>query len=130
MPTEKNIRYAENPAALAEPERYSAVTVRVEPVLKSWKHSLFSYEWLRPDGGIKEQSELPEAERSKRRAVEELLENNRPIVKPILGIGMMDNVEIGSGRAEFLTLAALGVREIPVHIPKSCEGDFRPFVVE
>ncbi len=92
MPTEKNIRYAENPAAQAEPGRYCAVTLRVEPVLKSWKHSLFSYEWLRPDGSIKEPGELPEAEKPKREAVEESIKNNRPIVKPILGIGMMDDV--------------------------------------
>ena len=42
-------------------------------------------------------------------------------------IGMMDNVEIGVGRAELLTLAAAGIETMPVHIPKSSESDFKPF---
>ena len=130
MPIEKNIRYIENPAVAGEPERYHAVTVRVEPVLTSWRHSLFSYEWLRPDGSIKETTELSEGEKPKREAVEELLKSGQPIVKPVLGIGMMDNVEIGSGRAEFLTLAAQGVKEIPVHIQRSCESDFKDFIAD
>jgi hypothetical protein len=40
---------------------------------------------------------------------------------------MMENIEIGCGRAEFLTLAAHGLKTMPVHIPKSNESDFKPF---
>jgi hypothetical protein len=44
-----------------------------------------------------------------------------------LGIGLQDNVEIGSERAVLLTLAALGYETMPVHIPKSNESDFKHF---
>jgi hypothetical protein len=40
----------------------------------------------------------------------------------------MENVEIGAGRAVFLTLAALGAKKLPVHIPKTHEDEFSPFL--
>lgn len=127
MPTEKNIHFTENPLAAGEAGRYVAVHVRVPDIVKSWQGSLFSFEWLRPDGKIKSAAELKPAEREKRLAVEHLLQSGAAIPMPILGIGMMDNVEIGSGRAELLTLAASGIETMPVHIPKSNESDFKPF---
>ncbi|MGB4108172.1 MAG: hypothetical protein WBK55_10325 [Alphaproteobacteria bacterium] len=127
MPIEKNIRFTENPLAAGEPTRYVTINVRVPEVVKSWRASLFSFEWLRPDGKIKSAAELTPAEREKRGAVEKLLQGGGPVPMPILGIGMMDNIEIGSGRAEFLTLAALGVEIMPVHVPRSNESDFKPF---
>jgi hypothetical protein len=132
MPTEKelNITFTQNPIAAEEPNRYLVVAVHVPDIVKSWRDSLFSFEWLRPDGKIKSPSELTESEREKRAGVEQLLRSNTPIPMPILGIGMMDNIEIGSGRAELLTLAAAGLKIIPVHIPKSCESDFKPFLAD
>lgn len=123
---EKNIRFTENPLATGE-ARYVTIDVRVADVVKSWRGSLFSFEWLRPDGKIKSAAELTPAEREKREAVEQLLQNGSPVPMPILGIGMMDNIEIGSGRAEFLTLAALGIETMPVHIPRTNESDFKLF---
>lgn len=130
MPTEKiekNIRFTENPLAAGEGARYVTIYIRVADALKSWRGSLFSFEWLRPDGKIKSAAELTPAERDKRAAIEKLLQDGSPVLMPILGIGMMDNIEIGSGRAEFLTLAALGVEIMPVHVPRSNESDFKPF---
>jgi hypothetical protein len=127
MPTEKNIHFTENPLAAGEPGRYLSVHVRLPDIVKSWRGSLFSFEWLRPDGKIKSAAELKPAEREKRQAVEQLIGSGTAIPMPILGIGMMDNVEIGSGRAELLTLAAAGIEIMPVHIPKSSESDFKPF---
>lgn len=127
MPTEKNIKFCENSLTLEDPARYVAIHVRVPEIVKSWRLSLFSFEWLKADGKIKTPEELSETEREKRRAVETLLREGTPLPMPILGIGVTDNIEIGCGRAEFLTLAAMGVQTVPVHIPKSCESDFKPF---
>lgn len=129
MSVRKNIEFTSNVSAIAGEGRYLDITVHASKVLSSWKNSLFSFEWLRPDGSIKDLQELSETEQSKRLLIEELLRTNQPIVKPILGIGMMDNVEIGSGRAEFLTLITQGIEEIQVHIPKACEKDFKPFLI-
>jgi hypothetical protein len=127
MQDKKNIRFIENSAAAGRKDHYVDITVDVMLVLTSWRESLFSFEWLLPDGSIRALRGLPENEQPKREAVEEKLRKGQPIEKPILGIGVLDNVEIGSGRAEFLTLAAHGLTEIPVHIPKSNEKDFKAF---
>jgi hypothetical protein len=102
--------------------------VDVSAILQSWRQSLFSHEWLTPDGQIKDWKALPATEQPKREKVELDIANGRAVAKPVLGIGLLDNVEIGSGKAEFLTLAAKGLAQIPVHIPKSNEKDFKSFV--
>lgn len=121
----KSIAFTDHKAADGQ---YLEITVNSSKVLESWRVSLFSFEWLDQGGNIKPLEGLPEKEQVKRRAVETALERGEAIAKPVLGIGIQDNVEIGSGRAEFLTLAARGLREIPVYIRKGSEKDFKPFL--
>lgn len=128
MTTTQDIQFVDNPAIRERRDHYVDVTVDVSRILKSWQSSLYSFEWMLPDGRIKTRDELPENEQPKRAEVEEKIRRNRPLEKPILGIGLLENVEIGSGRATFLTLAATGLRTIPVHIPKSNEDEFVPFL--
>jgi hypothetical protein len=99
----------------------------VPDVLESWKNSLFSFEWLADDQKIKPVEELTETEREKRKNIESMLDKGLPLEMPVLGMGMLDNVEIGIGREVFLTLAANGITRIPVHIPKLHKDDFGPF---
>ena len=110
--------------------QYISISISVPKVLESWRQSVFSFEWLKDDGSIKTVEELSEDERPKREAIEDSIRKGRSLSKPILGIGIQDNVEIGSGRAELLTLAAHGVEIIPVHIPKSNESDFQAFLAD
>lgn len=126
----KNPAFIENKALQERESHYLSVHVKTDAVTKSWKQSLFSFEWLRKDGTIKDMQELSETEWPKRAAIERKLENGEPIEMPVLGIGIMDNIEIGIGRAEFLTLAANGIKTIPVHIPKSHQEDFKAFLAE
>lgn len=128
MPSTDTITFTDNKAAQADPARFVSVTILVDPAIKSWRDSVFSFEWLDSEGAIKPASALSEHEQQKRKEVEDMIAAGAPLDKPILGIGLEDNVEIGSGRATFLTLAALGLREIPVHIPKSCQDDFSKFL--
>lgn len=122
------LHFIDHQAKKADPERYLDVEVAVDAVVKSYKLSLFSFEWLDQAGRIKDMNALPEKERPKRENVEKALRNGAALEKPILGIGIQDNVEIGSGRAVFLTLAALGVKRIAVHIPKSNKEDFKRYI--
>ena len=119
------LHFVDNP--IARGERYTTIEIDVGAVLDSWRASLFSYEWILPDGRIKALQELPPGEQPKRLAVEERLAHHEPLEKPILGIGLLENVEIGSGKALFLTLAARGCRTLPVHIPRSSIKEFDPF---
>lgn len=124
----KSVKFIDHQAKIAAPERYLDVLVQVEAVLESYQLSLFSFEWLDAAGRVKDLPGLPEKERPKRENVERALQNGAALEKPVLGIGIQDNVEIGSGRAVFLTLAALGLKRIPVHIPASNKDDFKTFV--
>jgi hypothetical protein len=117
-----------NPIVTAQPGQYCDIHVDVPKVLKSWQRSIFSFEWMRPDGVIKTRDELSQTEAEKRLLAESMIEHGRPLMMSLLGIGIMDNVEIGSGRAEFLTLAALGHKILPVHIPIGNKADFKPFL--
>lgn len=117
-----------NPVISGREDKYTTIQIKVDAVLESWRMSLFSYEWILPDGRIRAEKELSESERPKRHAVEETLKGNQPLETPILGIGLLENVEIGSGRAIFLTLAAHGCKTMPVHIPKSNIKEFTPFL--
>lgn len=122
-----DLTFIDNPVIEGREHHYVTVRVRVKPVLKSWRDSLFSFEWLQPDLSIRAPEDLPEGERLKRQAIEADIKNGRSLEIPILGIGLLDNVEIGSGKALFLTLAALGAETIPVHIPAAHAGDFKHF---
>lgn len=120
--------FTDNKVASTKPELYACIQANVGEIIKSWRLSVFSYEWLTPDGAIKSADELSELERTKRYVVEDAINNGAPLEKPVLGIGMQDNVEIGSGRAVLLTLAAQGVETMPIHILKSNESDFKDFL--
>jgi hypothetical protein len=130
MTAPKNIKFKENAAALAKPDAFVAIEVSVPSVLKSWKASLYSFEWLKPDGSIKSLEELSGPEAAKRLNIESAVKSGEAIEKPVLGIGMLDNVEIGSGRAQFLTLAAYGLKTLPVHIPSANQKDFKAFLAK
>lgn len=125
-----NVRFIDNSIVLADKSQYMDITVDSARVLESWRLSLMSFEWVDFRGNLKVPEEMPEAERKKRQAVEQRIKQNEALPKSILGIGIQDNVEIGSGKAEFLTLAASGLDKIPVHIRKSQIKDFKEFITD
>lgn len=122
-------RFVDNPATNGRPDFYMVVQVRIPEVIQSWRESLFGYEWLRPDGSLKDPGELREREFLLREAAENRIRSGMPLERPVLGIGINDNIEIGSGKDLLLTLAALGGHAMEVHIPKTHRKDFRPFVI-
>jgi len=130
MKTKTSVEFAKNKAVEGREAQYMDVSVNVAKILASWRMSLFSHEWLLSDGRLKDLKELPASEQMKRQAVELAIASGKALPKPVLGIGLLDNVEIGTGKPEFLTLAALGHDHIPVHILKSNESDFQEFIAE
>ena len=120
------MKFIDNKAAAVD--KFIDVSVDTAAVLKSWKLSLFSYEWLDPQGCIKPLSALSEKDQARRKEIEALYEGGQDIEKPVLGLGLQDNIEIGSGKAVFLTLTALGLEAMPVHIPRSNQDDFKKFL--
>ncbi len=121
-------RFGSNSALKGRESAFIAVDALVAPVLASWKESLFAHEWLHPDGSIRKPSEMTEKMALRRQEVEDRLGSGLGLERPVLGIGILDNIEIGAGRDLFLALAARGIDKIPVHIPQSHLDDFRFFV--
>ncbi|PZQ46799.1 MAG: hypothetical protein DI551_04420 [Micavibrio aeruginosavorus] len=122
------LQFTDNSSLKGREDRYTVVRVDASAILKSWRQSLFSFEWLHPDGSIRGLDDLPLHERDKRIKVEKHLKVGDVLERPVLGIGMLDNVEIGAGRDIFLTLAAQGVPEIEVHVPVSSKSEFASFI--
>ena len=121
-------RFTDNSALKGREEKFVTLDIKVAPVLASWQESIFSHEWLTPDGKIKKMSDMADKVQARRAEIDKILGSDIPLERPVLGIGILDNVEIGSGKDLFLSLAALGMTTIPVHIPKSHENDFRMFI--
>ena len=119
------IKFTDNSAIKGREDQFVTITIDAQKALESWRTSIFSFEWLDQDGKIKPAAQLSEKEQEKRAAVENTITQSEDIQKPVLGLGLNDNIEIGSGRAQFLTLIAKGLQEIPVHIPKSNIDDFK-----
>lgn len=120
--------FIDNPALGSRQAAYMTVTLSMAPVLASWKESLFAHEWLRPDGTVKPPAEQNDSVREKRQIVEKKLKDGAPLERPVLGIGILDTVEIGAGRDTLLTLAAAGIGQISAHIPRSHYDEFRLFI--
>jgi hypothetical protein len=123
-------RFTNNPALKGREEKFLTIDIKVAPVLASWQESLFAHEWLTQHGTIKPPKDMSAPLKSRRDAMIALIQGQGPLERPVLGIGIMDNIEIGAGKDLFLSLAALGHTVISVHIPKSHENDFRLFIRE
>jgi len=123
------ITYKDGRAAGAAPDRYIEICVDTAKVIDNWRGSLFSFEWLDKLGHVKPIEALRDQDQERYKAVMAAYEDGTPLEKPVLGIGLHDTLEIGSGKAVLLTLAALGVGEMPVHILRSNERDFKDFIV-
>ena len=124
----KSIKLIDNPSTNGRDDKFMTITVDLDKIIQSWRHSLFSFEWLLPDGSVRSPDEMVEKERVKYESVRQKIQTKPPIHQPILGIGVMDNVEIGSARENLLTLYTQNIKSLTVHIPKSDEKEFTPFL--
>ena len=120
--------FVDNPAIKGREEKFLSLDVAIAPVIASWRESLFAHEWLKSDGTLKDLSELSDVNRQKRLDIEAALKEGRSLPKPVLGLGITDGVEIGSGKDVLLTLASLTHDILPVHILKSHASDFKLFL--
>lgn len=126
--SETKYKLIDNPSLKGREDKYQTIEVNLAAILESWRISLFSFEWLTPEGQIRTPNQLPEKERIKFEAVLTDYQNAQPLERPILGVGIMDNVEIGSRRDVLLTLKSQGITHLAVHIPKACFKDFTPYL--
>lgn len=126
--TQPSPQFVDNSTVLKNPAKYEIIEVDVSKVIISWKESLFSFEWLTPDGDIRTPEQLSDSERQKYETVLKAYKNQQELERPILGIGIMDNVEIGSRRDVLLTLSAQNIKKLEVHINKNDKSEFNAYL--
>ena len=124
----KDINLIDNQTIKDRQDKFTLLEVQLDKIIKDWKASLYSFEWLLPDGSVRPPEKLTTEYRHQYNNIEQIYQLNGALERPILGLGMMDNVEIGSRKEVLLTLYNLGVRQMSVHVPKSCLDDFQKFV--
>lgn len=127
MINSSDIKYKDSEAIKSRAQDFVQITIDTDKALESWRHSPFAHKWMDYDDGPKALPDLADKEASKAQEIMTALKNGAPITKPTLGIGIGDYVEIGSGRAQFITLTAMGVKTMPVYIPASNETFFKKF---
>lgn len=123
-----SITLIDNPTLKDRADKFATLEVNLNKIVKDWKKSIYSFEWLLPDGTVRPPEKLTTEYRHQYNNIEQIYQLSGALERPILGLGMMDNVEIGSRKEVLLTLARLGVTSLEVHIPKSCLNDFEKFM--
>lgn len=107
----------------AAPDKYTEIEVAVADILRYWSASYFACEWLRPDGTPKPEAELSDPNQTTYHQAIKDFQTSKPIVKPVLGIGLTNTLEIGIGSAICVTASVLGLQALPVHIRRSQKNE-------
>ncbi len=128
QPIEYPTKLIDNKTVHESSRQYVTVNVQLQRIVESWRQSLFSFEWLDKNGQVRPPETLKDTEKSKYNSVYMAYRTGIPMERPILGLGVMDNVEIGSKKEVLLTLYSLGIAEMDVHVPDSCLKDFQKFM--
>ncbi len=121
------LKLIDNSAVQGIEDRYALLTFDLNKAIESWKSSLFSFEWLTSEGDIRDFEALGEKQREQYQTVSALIQSNDSLERPIIGVGIMDNIEIGSRRDVLLTAFASGVRTMEVHVLKTHLDELRPY---
>lgn len=121
--------FTDNPVALAQASRYTELLIDAAKVLQDWRQSLFAHELVDSNGFVKGDDDLNESRLEKRETVRARLQSGAALEKPVLGIGIFDNVEIGAGSDTLATLVMEGVTVLPVHVRSSQVAEFKHFCV-
>ncbi len=121
--------FTDNPVALAQASRYTELLIDAAKVLQDWRQSLFAHELVDSNGFVKGDDDLNESRLEKRETVRARLQSGAALEKPVLGIGIFDNIEIGAGSDTLATLVMEGITVLPVHVRSSQIDEFKHFCV-
>ncbi len=98
------------------PDDYAELTLSPRVILDAWALSMFAHELLDRDGAVKDKSDIKNETLERYVAAEESMKRGEGVAKPIIGIGIMDGIEIGIGREIIAAAHVMGVKDIPVHV--------------
>ncbi len=107
------------------PDDYVEITLSPTIILNAWSTSMFAHELLNKDGSVKSQNDLKDATLQKFIDANETIKRGENLPKPIIGVGIMDGVEIGIGREIIAAAAKCNIAQIPVCIRKAQADDVK-----
>lgn len=124
----QELNFVDHPIVASDRDAYVDVIIDAPKAIESYRLSLMSFEVLDRHGNIRPDEDLDVAEQAVRESVREKIKTNQVFEKPIVGLGLNDNFEIGIGRSLFTSLVYEGFSEIPVHIRTSHLEHLKQFV--
>lgn len=122
---EFNPQFYDHEVVQKTPQEYCEMTISPEKILDRWQSSMFACEILDKVGKIKPQNEMAPETLKKYLDAIEMIKRGEDIPKPVLGIGLMDNIEIGIGREIVAAAANLNLSNIPLHIRNAQAEDIQ-----
>ena len=119
------INFYNHEVVQSAPDDYTEAVYSPAQILKAWQASLFAHELLTPEGNIKDQKSMHNATLEKFISALDSIKHEEDLPKPIIGIGIMDNIEIGIGREIVAAALSQGIESIPVHMRKAQANDIQ-----
>jgi len=107
------------------PNDYEELSIAPHDLLRAWSLSMFAHELLAKNGNIKSESELSGQTLEKYVAALEMIKRSEPLSKPIIGIGIMDGVEIGIGREIIAACVSMNIGKISINVRKAQSKDVK-----
>ena len=98
------------------PHEYIEMVAPPMDLLDAWSLSMFAHELLYNDGSIKAEADMNDVTLDRYLNALSNLKKGEPMPRPVLGIGIMDGVEIGLGREIIAACATLNISEISFHV--------------
>lgn len=117
------VSFEPNPCA---PSHFITAQVDTVKIVHSWQHSILSFEWLK-NGALKPVDTLTATQKAAYSQAQASIRTHTPLPMPILGIGIMDGVEIGSGHAVVMALLSENITHFQAHIPPTNTDEFKPY---
>ena len=105
------------------PNDYTEMQLHPDKILKAWALSLFAHEVLEKNGAVKTEDKMSDTTLEKFISARHAFEKGEEVTKPVIGVGIMDNIEIGIGREIVAAAKIMSLTEIPVIIRKSQLSD-------
>jgi len=112
-------KFCDHAVVMASPDDYVEMTCNPNDILGAWSLSMFAHELLNKDGSVKLDKDMVEPTLGKYIDAVETLKRGENIAKPVIGIGIMDGVEIGIGREIIAACSILDVDKIPFYVRKA-----------
>ena len=126
--TDQNFKWVSCKGAQGNPDKYVAMQLDLQKTIESWAMSIVAHEWLK-SGIFKPHTDLQDHLQEEWATMLESVKNTKTFVRPILGIGVLDNVEVGTNRAVLSVADHLDLASIEVMVPKPMADLFEEFQV-